>query len=88
MIRPFLNSGGARGFQGGAEEQAAEADVGDHPGLRQLHEPGPAGQRRGVQAPQPDEDLGHQVELQQERHPAPLHRRHVRVQGKAIKHFC
>ena len=30
----------------------------------------------------PHQDIGHQVELQQECHPAPLHRRHVRIEGK------
>jgi hypothetical protein len=39
-------------------------------------------QRRGLQAFKPNEDLGHEVELQQERHSPALHRRHLRTKGK------
>ena len=77
--------GGAGGLQGGAAQQAAPQDAGDHPRLRELHEQGPAGERSGLQAEQPDEDSGHQVQLQQEHDPAPLHGRHLREEGWYFK---
>ena len=69
--------GSVGGVEGGAEEQEAEEDAGADPRLWQLHEPGAEGQRSWVQAELSDEDRGHEVELQQEHDPPPLHGRHL-----------
>ena len=60
---PAQGPGRPRGQQGGPAQQAASQDAGADPGLRELHEQGPAGQRGRVQAEQSHEDRGHQVQL-------------------------
>jgi hypothetical protein len=68
--------------QGGPAQQATAQDAGDHPRVRELHEPRPARQRARIQAEQPHAHRRHQVQLQQEHDPAPLHGRHLREEGE------